>query len=82
MEMLTIELSESLRRYVEDRAAAAGYETPSDFVRKVLEREQQANARLEALLIEGLESGEPIAVDDAWWEARHAELRQRSDRSS
>lgn len=79
METLTVELPGSLREFVEERAAAAGFETPGAFIRDVLEREQRRaeRNRLEALALEGLASGEPEEADDAWWAERHAELDRR-----
>ena len=79
MEPLTVELSRPLREFVEERAAATGFETPAAFVRDILERERRKaeRDRLEALALEGLASGEPEEADDAWWAERYAELDRR-----
>ena len=34
-------------------------------------------ARVEALLLEGLDSGEPIEATDDWWEQKRTQLMQR-----
>ncbi|MGB3650117.1 MAG: type II toxin-antitoxin system ParD family antitoxin [Rivularia sp. (in: cyanobacteria)] len=35
------------------------------------------NKHLEALLIEGLESGKPVEINKEWWKKKQAELIQR-----
>ncbi len=35
------------------------------------------NKHLEALLIEGLESGKPVEINKEWWQKKRAELIQR-----
>jgi len=74
MEPLMIELSESLRQYVEQRAAAAGLGSAAEFVRELIERELNTTARMEALVREGIESGDLEEMDDAWWDREFARL--------
>jgi antitoxin ParD1/3/4 len=68
MTSMNISLPEELKEYVEQRAQG-GYSTPSEFVRELIRRDQKRHAkeRLEQLLLEGLESGEPIPADEAFW---------------
>jgi Arc/MetJ-type ribon-helix-helix transcriptional regulator len=77
MEPLSVELPESLRRRVEDRAAATGFKSASEFVRDLIERDLEQLARLEALALAGVESGPMIEIDDAWWAKKHEELERR-----
>lgn len=79
MKTLTVELPGPLREFVEERAAASGFETPGAFIRDILERERRKaeRDRIEALVLEGLASGEPEEADDAWWAERYAELDRR-----
>lgn len=77
MEPLLVELPEPLRRQIEDRAAAAGFGTTSDFVRNLIARDLKQLARLDALAIAGLESGPMIEIDEAWWAKKHEELDRR-----
>jgi Arc/MetJ-type ribon-helix-helix transcriptional regulator len=77
MEPLMIELPDSLRQEIEDRATAAGFDTANDFVRNLIERDLKQLARLDALAIAGLESGPMIQIDDAWWAKKHEELDRR-----
>ena len=75
---LTISLPEPLRAFVEEQAAQGGHGSPDEFVQALIRAEQtrQAEARLEALLLEGLRSEVgPMTPDD--WEAIRREGRQR-----
>lgn len=71
---LTISLSEPLKSFVEEQAAAAGY-SPGDYILSLInaERIRKAQATLEAALVEGLNSGPSIPVDQAYWK-REKEL--------
>lgn len=44
----------------------------SDYVRALIREDQKRKAeeKLEALLLKGLDSGEPIEVNTAWWKKR------------
>lgn len=44
---------------------------------RLLNAEQSAEEELETLALEGLNSGEPIAVDAAYWEIKHRQLDER-----
>lgn len=72
---MNVSLPEELKQYVEARART-GYSTPSEYVRELIreDRKRRAHEKLDALLMEGLNSGEPIAADARFW----AELRQEA----
>jgi len=65
---MNISLPEELKEYVEQQAKG-GYSTPSEFVRDLIRQDQKRRVgeRLEQLLLEGLESGQPIPADEAFW---------------
>jgi antitoxin ParD1/3/4 len=49
-----------------------------------LERDDQnriADERFETALLEGLDSGEPIEIDDEWWSRKATELTARVNRN-
>ncbi len=77
IEPLTVELPEPLRQHVEHRAAAAGFGTAGEFVRDLIERDRERLGRLESLVREGLESGDFVEMDDAWWARKFAEFDER-----
>ncbi len=68
-----------MKEYVESRVEAGGFSTPSEFMRALVREDQkrQAEEKLEALLIEGLESGPPIEVTPEWWQKIRVEVLRR-----
>lgn len=66
---LHISLPEELKRYVQERVAAEAYSNPSDFVRALIreDRKRRGQEHLEALLLEGLNSGDAEPLDEAEW---------------
>ena len=78
MTTVTISLPESLKAFLERQLASKGYGNVSEYFRTLL-REAQAkeeDARLEALLLEGLTSGEDIPLTKEFWGALKAEASQ------
>jgi antitoxin ParD1/3/4 len=79
MASLNISLPQSLKDYVENQIKESGYSTPSEYVRELLRQDQnrRAEQKLEALLIEGLNSGEAIEITPEYWETKRKHLMQR-----
>ncbi len=65
---MNISLPEELQDYVEEQTRS-GYSTPSEFVRELIREDQKRGAkeRLDALLREGLNSGNPIPANAEFW---------------
>lgn len=61
---MNIALPDTLRSYIEERVNTGGYGNTSEYVRELIRADQkrQAEEKLEALLLEGINSGEPIKV--------------------
>ena len=80
MTTLNISFSESMRTFIEEQIAKGGYSTASEYIRHLIwqEQKQAAQMKLEAMLLEGLDSGEPIEITDEWWENKRTELVERS----
>jgi len=76
---LNISLPQPLKDYVEAQVKEGGYSTPSEYVRELVRRDQKQRAeeRLEALLLEGLNSGEPIEITPEYWENKRRQLIKR-----
>jgi len=79
MTTVTISLPESLKQFVDAQVASKGYGDISEYFRSLLReaQEREADARLEALLLEGLASGDPISVDDKFWSELRTEAEER-----
>ena len=60
------------------RARAEAEGIPVDaYVERLVRAEQQAEDELEALALEGLNSGEPINPGSGYWEDKHRRLDER-----
>lgn len=79
MSTLNISLPQSMRAFVDERVASGGYSTASEYIRELVREDQKRRAaeRLDALLLEGLDSGKPVEVTDEWWARKKAELTKR-----
>jgi antitoxin ParD1/3/4 len=78
MATVTISLPKSLKQFVDAQVASKGYGDASEYFCSLLREAQQAeaDARLEALLLEGLASGDPIPIDEKFWSDLRAETEQ------
>ena len=58
-----------MKEYVEARVNAGSFSTPSEYLRTLIRDDQtrRAKDKLEGLLLEGLNSGKPIEVNEAFW---------------
>ena len=78
MTSMNVSLPEPLRDFVEEQVQTGGYGTASEYVRELLReaQKQQAQERLELLLLEGLNSpaSEMTALD---WQEIRQEVRER-----
>ncbi len=79
---LNISLPHSLKEYVEDRVKKGGYSTPSEFIRALLrdDHKRRAQEKLQALVFEGVKSGEPLEITPAYWERKRRQLVARFNR--
>ena len=79
MKHLSVPVSEDLDDSIRSRMAEGGVGSISEYlrhtVRQDLERADQA--KLERLLLEGLESGEPVEMTDEWMQERRQALVAR-----
>jgi antitoxin ParD1/3/4 len=79
METMNIALPESMKQFVQERVTEGGYSSVSEYVRELIRADQKRKAeeRIDALLLEGLESGPPILVSSEYWEAKKRRLTER-----
>ncbi len=78
MTSVTISLPESLKEFIDIEVHTKGYGNVSEYVRGLLRAQQAsaADARLEALLLDGLTSGEDIALTPEFWRELKADAAQ------
>jgi antitoxin ParD1/3/4 len=68
MTSMNVSLPEELKQFAEAQTKN-GYSTPSEYVRELIRADQRQHAKdkLEAMLAEGLRSGDSIPVDAKFW---------------
>jgi len=81
---MNISLPEQLKRFVDSKVASGMYGSASEFVREAIrdkmkheEELEAAKAVLAAKILEGLDSGEPIEVDDDYFPRKKRALEER-----
>jgi len=76
MATMNISLPEALRKWIDERISEGGYSTASEYFRELIRRDQRRRAeeRLETQLLEGIKSGEPIAVTPEYVERKRRAL--------
>ncbi|WP_019500636.1 type II toxin-antitoxin system ParD family antitoxin [Pseudanabaena sp. PCC 6802] len=76
MTTLNISLPDAMKEFIQEQTKAEGYSTASEYLRHLVRQEQKrvAQAKLDAMLLEGLNSGESIEINDEWWEQMKASL--------
>ena len=79
MTTMNISLPETLKDFVDHQVQERGYSTSSEYVRDLIRNDQvrQAEQRLAALILEGLESGPAIPVNEAYWNSKRDAIKQR-----
>jgi hypothetical protein len=73
---MTITIDPMLEARLRERAEAEGL-TVAAYVERLVKADQAAEAEIESLALEGLNSGDPIEVGPGYWEEKH---RRMSDR--
>ena len=79
MTTMNISLPEPMKAWVERQAQSGRYSNSSDYVRDLIRRDQERAeglAELQALITQGINSGEPVAFDKAAFLAR---MKQQHD---
>jgi plasmid stability protein len=74
--MTVIELSDEQAAALKQRAAAQGLSVQA-YLGRLVHADQEAEDELEALALEGLDSGDPIEIGPGYWEAKHRQLDER-----
>jgi antitoxin ParD1/3/4 len=82
MTTLNISLPKSMKGFVESQIKARGYATASEYVRDLIRdaQKQAARQRLEQLILEGINSGDPIPVNEEFWRVRREKLARSVQR--
>lgn len=78
MQSMNISLPEPLKQFVDGQVAAGRYSSASEYVRELIraDEKRKAEERLEALLLEGLQSDEASMTPNDWQAIRQEALAQ------
>lgn len=68
MTTMNISLPDDMKAWIDAQVAARGFMTSSEFIRDLVRREKDI-ADFRALIQEGLDSGDPIPADDAFFQS-------------
>lgn len=79
MTTMNISLPNVMKEFIDTQVQERGYSTSSEYVRDLIRNDQvrQAEQRLAALMLESLESGPAIPVNEAYWNSKRDALKQR-----
>jgi antitoxin ParD1/3/4 len=79
MPTMNISLPDPLKEFVEHQVASGQYSSVSEYVRELIrdDEKRRATKRLEDLLLEGLESGEPTEMTRQDWADIRAQAIER-----
>lgn len=77
-----VTLPEVLMAYAREQAVQAGLGTPDEYVQVLLREDQRRKAqeRVEALVLEGLQSGDPVEITPEYWESIRQRIREKQAR--
>jgi hypothetical protein len=77
---MNITLHPELEARLRARAEAEGT-TIEGYIERIARDDQEAERDLERLALEGLDSGDPVVADDAYWEGKRRRLTDRSKKN-
>jgi len=81
MATMNISLPDRLKEFVQAQVDAQGYSTTSEYFRALVREDQKraAKAALDALLLEGIQSGESTPMTQEDWEELRENVRGHED---
>jgi antitoxin ParD1/3/4 len=84
MDTLLVALPETVKAFVDERVSEGGYNDASEYIRELIQADQRRKAEehLDALLLEGLNSGAPIEVTPEYWEKKKGEVVERTTKET
>ncbi|MFT4259813.1 ribbon-helix-helix domain-containing protein [Microbacterium sp.] len=78
MSTMNVSLPASMKDFVDAQVREHGYGTSSEFVRSLIRREQE-RARVRALVLDGMSSGQGSEVNDAYFDHLREGIRASAD---
>jgi antitoxin ParD1/3/4 len=80
MQTMNISLPDPMKQYVEEQVTAGAYSSASEYVRELVRADQKRNAKeqLEQVLLNAINSGDPIEVTAEMIDEVRQRLRARA----
>jgi len=80
MQTMNISLPDPMKKYVEQQVTTGAYSSASEYVRELVRADQKRNAKeqLEQLLLNALNSGDPIEITPEMVDEVRKRLRARA----
>ncbi|MCC6391600.1 MAG: type II toxin-antitoxin system ParD family antitoxin [Bryobacterales bacterium] len=85
MQTMNISLPDQLKEFVDEQVGSGRYSSVSEYVRDLIRNDERRKTeeKLESLLMEGIQSGEPTEMTrEDWSEIRREALKQFEARKS
>jgi antitoxin ParD1/3/4 len=85
MQTMNISLPDQLKEFVDEQVRSGRYSSVSEYVRDLIRNDERRRAqeRLETMLMEGMQSGEPTEMTrEDWADIRREALKQVEARTS
>ena len=76
---LNLPLPDSIKNFINAQVAIGGYSNAAEYVLYLIRQEQARTARVESLLLTGLDSGNSVEITDDWWEQKRTHLVSQLD---
>lgn len=73
--MMTLTLDDNLAARLKEQAEAVGL-TMEAYIERIVDADEGACQEIEALALEGLDSGPPIKADESFWQERQRVLEE------
>jgi antitoxin ParD1/3/4 len=84
VQTMNISLPDTMKDFVDRQVASGRYSSASEYVRKLIRGDEKRTAeeKLEALLLAGLNSGDPIEITPEYWQRKPQQLVKRHRKSA
>ena len=75
MATMNISLPDDLKEFIDQQVAENSFMTSSEYIRSLV-RKEHAIAKLRGMILEGMDAGPTIPMDDAYFERKRERIRQ------
>lgn len=77
MANISASIPDRLKDWIEAQIDTGFYTSTSDYVRDLIRADQQKKQQLDSLLLDGINSGDAIAVTDDYWKAKKTAITSK-----